>query len=474
MRNPRRVMFDSRSLVDEASTPGQLERMSWLDLSNLRIEDRGAPMHVAALLILERLPVIEADGLSGLAAMRTCVQSRLHLAARLRQVPYQPPPGFGRPVWVDYPGFDIREHVRTRPVGVPGDDSALMRTCAELYEVPLDRSRPLWDMWLLTGLAGGRAALLIRLHHVLADGIAALSMLRALCEPGAGAPDVAGEQAGAPRWVPAPVPALRDLAADRLAEVRSTLAGPFRPAAAGAWLRKMAAQGAALAREGRAPRLSLNAPVSGRRQLTLVRTDLALARTLAHAHGGTVNDAVLAAVAGGARALLGARGELTPTMVARASVAVSLRKGAERLAGGNRVGVFIVPLPVGDPDAGRRLTHIVSATKRCKTRPPYQPSSRLLLGWMIRAMPRQRLVNLLVSNLPGPQEPVWLAGARVLEMLQFGVVQGNVPVSVGALSYAGHLTLGIVADRTVTDLDVFAAGMTQTLAESAGQIGPQR
>lgn len=456
---------DRRPLVNEVTTRGQLDRLSWLDISNLRIEERGAAMHVAALLILERLPVIGPDEQSATAAICASIQSRLHIAPRLRQVPYQPPAGLGRPVWVDYPDFDIREHVRTRPVATPGDDAELLRTCAELYEIPLDRSRPLWDLWVLTELTGGRAALLIRLHHVLADGTAALGMLSALCEPDK------GEQARPPTDPPTSVPALGDLAVDRLMEVRSAVLRLCRPAAAGAWLRRIAGQVAALTREARAPRVSLNVPVTSRRQLALVRTDLELARTIAHAHGGTVNDAVLAVVAGGARALLTARGELTPTMVVRASVAASLRRDADRVAGGNRVGVIIAPLPVGEPDAGCRLAQIVAATRRRKARPPYQPSSRLLLRWMMRGMARQRLVNLLVSNLPGPPEPLWFAGALVLEMFQFGVVQGNVPVSVGALSYAGHLTLGVVADAAVTDLGVFTAGMTQTVGELAGRPG---
>lgn len=458
-----RMAVEHRSLVADVTTRAELDRLSWLDLSNLRVEDRGAPMHVAAVLFLDRLPVRDSVGMSGLAAVQTSLQAQLHLAPRLRQVLYKPPPGLGRPVWVDYPGFDIREHVRMRAVSLPGDEAALLRTCAELYEVPLDRSRPLWEVWLLTGLAGGRAALLIRLHHVLADGIAALAMLSALCQPDAGDP------AGAPRWTPASVPARRELAADRLVAIRTAVTGLRRPAAAGAWLRRIAGQVAELARERPAPRVSLNAPVSGRRQLALVRTDLALVRTVAHAHGGTVNDAVLTVVAGGARALLRSRGELRPAMVVKASVAVSLRHRPDPLVGGNRVGVLIAPLAVGEPDASRMLTQIVAATRRRKARPPYQPSSRLLLRWMIRGMARQRLVNLLVSNLPGPPEPVGFAGAQVLEMFQFGVVQGNVPISVGALSYAGHLTLGVVADGAVTDLEVFVAGMTRTLSQLAAR-----
>jgi len=415
---------------------GRLDRLSFLDVSNLRIEDRGAPAHVAALLILDRPPAVDAGRLTGLAAVRARVGGRLYLAPRLRQVLYRPPPGLGLPVWTDYPDFDICQHVHGCPVSKPGDEATLLATCAELNLSPLDRSRPLWDMWLLTGLAGGRAAILIRLHHVLADGAAALAMLSALAGEGQ------DEPAPGSAWMAAPAPGLRELAADRLSAARRALSRLREPGAAAAQLGRISRQAAELAREGRAPRVSVNVPVTRLRRLALVRADLERARTAGHAHGGTVNDVAL---------------------VLKASVAVSLRARDDMPAGGNRVGVMIAPLPVGEPDADRRLIKIAAATSQRKTRPAYQPSSRLLQRWMIATMARQRLINLLVSNLPGPVDPLSFADARVLELFQLGLVQGNVPVSVGAISYAGQLNLAVVADGAMPDLDAFTAGMAQTL-----------
>ena len=210
--------------------------------------------------------------------------------------------------------------------------------------------------------------------------------------------------------------------------------------------------------------MSLNVPVSGYHRLLLVRADLEGARAAAHARGGTINDLVLAAVAGGARRVLASRGELSPGLVLRASVAASVRAAADQQATGNRVGVMIVPLPVCEPDPGRRLALIARATAQRKRQPPYQPSARLLQRWMVRMMSRQRLVNLLVSNLPGPAGPLSVAGRPVLEIFQFGVVQGNVTVSVGALSYAGQLNLDLVGDPdAVSDLTAFADGISDTL-----------
>jgi hypothetical protein len=196
-----------------------MERLSPPELIILRVEDRGLPMHVAALIIFDgavRAGLADSGraGLAGprdlarpaslldLDTLRVIVAQRLHLAPRLRQVLYRPGLGLGPPVWVDAAGFDIREHVRARPVPAPGDEAALLRVCAELNQDRLDRSRPLWQMWLLTGLADHRAGLLVRLHHVVADGIAALAMLGALCDP-----DPGTAAADVPAWAIPGVPA---------------------------------------------------------------------------------------------------------------------------------------------------------------------------------------------------------------------------------------------------------------------------
>jgi diacylglycerol O-acyltransferase / wax synthase len=446
-----------------AGRRGRLDRLTPLDMSNLRVEEHGLSMHVAALVVLEPAEPGQPD----LDRLRGIVEGRLSRVPRLRQVIYRPPPGLGSPVWVDARDFDIRQHVQVRPVPKPGDEAALLRACTELDETPLDRSRPLWQMWLLTGLAGGRRALLIRLHHVVADGIAALAMLGSLIDPAPGT-----EVPDPPPWTPAPAPGVVALASDQLRRqtllLRHLAVRLRHPRAAVTRLGVLARQARQVAREGRAPRVSLNVPVTGPRQLLLIRADLRRAKAVAHAHGGTVNDVVLAAVAGGARSLLRSRGELTPGLVLKASVAASVRDPADRSATGNRVGLLVVPLPAAEADPERCLAAIAAATASRKTLPPYRPAGRLAQRWMAGVMARQRLVNLLVSNLPGPPGPLRLGGARVLEIFQMGVVQGNLTVSVGAISYAGQLNLDVVADSAaVPDAGAFAGGISDTL----GQLG---
>jgi len=272
------------------------------------------------------------------------------------------------------------------------------------------------------------------------------------------------------------VPQARQLYADQLRRQAATMSRALtrlrRPGALVRRLTTRLRQLGQLSGEGRAPRVSLNRPVGARRQLMLVRADLAAARAAGRAVDAKVNDVVLAAVAGGARALLASRGELTPGLVLKISVAASLRSSGEEVSGGNRVGIRLVPLPVAEPDAVLRLRRIAAFTGPRRATPPYQPGGRLAQRWMVRVMFRQRLVNLLMSNLPGPPGPLSLAGARVLELFQVGLVQGNIALTVGVLSYAGQLNFDIVADAdAIPDLPVFVEGMTAAL-EELGAISP--
>jgi diacylglycerol O-acyltransferase / wax synthase len=443
-----------------------LDRLSSLDVSNLRVEDRGQPMHVAALVVLG--PVGGGSRPLTVALLRATIEQRLHRVPRLRQMLYQPPRGLGRPVWTDDPRFDIRQHVWERAVRAPGDEAELLRTCAELNASRLDRARPLWQVWLLTGLAPGRTAVLIRLHHAVADGVAAVSMLGALFDDTAVEGTAVDGTAGT-SWTPAPPPTATELAADEVRRCRhaaAATASRLRPATATAGLATLVRQVRQQAHDGLAPRLSLNVPVSGRRRILLVRADLGRVRDIAHAYGGTVNDVLLAAVAGGARALLQARGELAPGLVLKASVAASFRSPAQPVAAGNQVGVLVVPLRLGDADPAPLLSHIAAVTAERKQVPPYRLGKGLALRWQIHVMRHQRLVNLLVSDLPGPTRRLSLAGAPVLELIQVGVVQGNLPLSVGAISYAGQLNIDIVADcDAVPDLDTFAGGVRDVLCQ---------
>ena len=425
-------------------------------------------MNVAALAILEGRVLLDASGELALEAIRVRIEQRLHLAPRLRQRLYRPGFGFGAPVWVDDASFDISRHVRTRPAPAGGGEEALLAACVELNDRPFDQAHPLWEIWLLTGALDGRVSMLIRFHHVLADGIAALLLLGTLFDSAPFDSVAEAPEAEGPPWTARSIPTRSELLGDVL---RRSITGIRRgvhkiehPRRALAPVRTLFRQALQLAREGRAPRTSFNRPVGRQHRVLLVRADLEQAKQVAHAHHATVNDVVLCTIAGGARALLAGRGELQRPLVLKVSVAASVRAPASASQAGNLVGILLVPVPVGQEDPIRRLEQIARATAERKRVPPYQPAARFLQRWMIRTMNRQRRINLLMSNLPGPPQPMYFAGAKILEVFQIGVVQGNVAVQVGALSYAGQLNFDIVADANlVPDLTVFANGMIEDL-----------
>jgi diacylglycerol O-acyltransferase / wax synthase len=447
-----------------------LERLTPLDINNLRVERRGLPMNVAALAILEGGALRDSSGELVLDAIKARIEHRLHLAPRLRQRLYWPGFGFGAPVWVDDASFDIGRHVRTRAIPAGGSEHGLLAMCVELNDRPFDLAHPLWEIWFLTEGPEEHVSMLIRFHHVLADGLAALALLGVLFDS---APEASAPQS--PTWTAGPVPTRSELLLDdwyrRTAAVRAGLdrIQNFRQTLArGRTLLRQAVQ---LAREGRAPRTSFNRPVGKQHGLVLVRADLERAKQIAHAHHATVNDVVLCAMAGGARALLASRGELHGGLVLTVSVAASVRAASSTSQAGNLVGVLLVPLAVGEADPTRRLAQVARATAHRKRLPPYQPSARFLQRLMIRTMNRQRTVNLLMSNLPGPLQAVYFAGARILELFQIGVIQGNVPLAVGVLSYAGQLNFDIVGDTSLLpDLAAFAKGMAADLE----RLGVQR
>jgi diacylglycerol O-acyltransferase / wax synthase len=448
---------------------GRLERLSPVDAANMRVESHGGPMHVAAVGVVDGAALVDAAGRVRLAEVRADLDRRLHLAPRLRQVLVRPRRGLGPPAWADDPRFDIGWHVRARPVRPPGDEAALLAACLELNRPPLDRSRPLWQLWLLPGLAGGNVGVLVRLHHVVADGVAAIALMGALFAAAPGELPPPG-----PPWRPKPAPSTWQLFTDtwrqRAAAVAAVGAGLGHSAAlvhsAGARARQLRL----LFGEGLAPRVSWNRPAGTRRRLVFARADLASAEAVAHAHGGTVNDVVLAAVAGGARRLLASRGELRPGLVLKAGVAAAARDPGDLAPAGNRAAVMVVPLPVSEPDPALRLAQIARLTSARKRYPPYQPSGRFAQRAMVWTMPRQRLLNLGTSNLPGPPELLYLAGARVLELFQVGVVQGNLTIQVGVLSYAGQLNVTILGDAgAVPDLNTFADGAADALTQLGAQ-----
>jgi WS/DGAT/MGAT family acyltransferase len=393
---------------------------------------------------------------------------------------YAPRVGQGLPLWVDDPGFDLANHVHAVHLPAPGGQRELLGLCDEVCMRLLDRTRPLWELWLVTGLDQGRVGLVLKLHHSLADGLAAVQIAGLLLDSTADA----GSPAPPPRQQPQPTPSGRALLADNLARRRAGLAAALarlrhpRKLAAQARVLAGAAQLAAGGRRHQ-HRSVLRRPVGGHRRLALVRAQLAEVKAVAHAHGATVNDLLLAAVAGGLRALLLARGTPTDGLILYASVPVALRARTDTAALGNQVGLMVVPLPVGEPDPAQRFQHITRATIERKRRPERLASLRpvgslTILRVLNRYSRHQHIVDVFVTNVPGPKRPLYLLGARLVEVFPVVQVAGNVPLSVAVLSYAGQLNIGIQSDPDgCPDLDVFADGLCRSLEELGAATPPR-
>jgi len=447
---------------------GRYQRLSVQDAGFLYLEHAGLPQHVAILAVAEGGPLYDPDGRLRLDAVRQELAGRLQLVPRLRQRVLWPRVGQGLPLWVDDPGFDLANHVRAVQVPAPGGERELLGLCDELCLRLLDRTRPLWELWLVAGLANGRVGLVLKLHHSLADGLAAVQIAGLLLDGTANAPNSAAP------WQPRPGPSGWALGADNLrgrnAALAATLMRLRHPGKLAAQARTLAgaAQLAAGGRHQR-PRSLLRQPVGGHRRLAVVRAQLAEVNAVAHAHGATVNDLLLAAVTSGLRELLLARGTPTDGLTLYASVPVALRARADTAALGNQVGLMIVPLPVGEPDPAKRLQLITQATTERKRRPERLASLRpagslTILRALNRYSRHQRIVDLFVTNVPGPQHPLYVLGARLLEAFPVVQVAGNVPLSVAVLSYAGQLNIGIQSDPDgLQDLDIFTDGLRQSL-----------
>ncbi len=449
-----------------------MERLGAQDLASVAGDDAGWPWDIGAIGILDGAGLADGDGRFRIEAVRQVIEPRLHLVPHARQLLYRPRPGLGWPLWADAASFDIADHVRVFPLAAPAGQAKFLAACEQLRRRGLDRSRPRWQAWFLPGLDGGRVGVFLRMHHAMADGVAGVAAFSALFDLTAGAPAPT-----APLWTPAPVPSARELLGDNarrrareLGRALSDLADP------GAMLRQ-ARQTWPAWREAvgqRAPRVSLNRGRIGLdRRLALVRGDLGQARTVARAHGGTVNDVVLAAVAGGLRDLLLARGEPVAGLVLRASVPVSLHQEQSGPPRGNQVGWMAVPLPVGEPSHARRLELIAADTAGRKKNARPQITSGIYRFILVQRafnlfLPHQRYLNTFITNVPGPPAPLYLAGAPLLEVFPVLAITGNMALGAAVMSYAGQLNLTAVADRDrCPDVGVFADGVRRALDELA-------
>jgi WS/DGAT/MGAT family acyltransferase len=374
---------------------------------------------------------------------------RIRTVPRLRQRLHRAPPGCGRAYWADDPAFDIDEHVRQVCCPPPGDERALLDLAAAQLGEPMPRSRPLWSATFVTGLADGSTGLLVIMDHVLADGIAGLAVLGALVDQAAET-----AQARTDRF-PAPAPRARELVADawRGRLRRSGAAGPGAPRRTRGlrWIHAGMAELGGAWLPHRLPATSLNRPVGPRRRLDAVAVDLAAIRELGHTHGGTVNDVVLAAVAGALRILLAARGEHLGE--ATIMVPVAARRAASGGELGNQIGIMPVTVPATG-DVGARVTRTAQITRERKSRArgasaaPFVPAFLLLartglLRWFAN---HQRVVQTFVTNLRGPEDPLTFGGAAVRAIIPIPSTTGNVTVTFAASSYAGTLRITILSD----------------------------
>jgi WS/DGAT/MGAT family acyltransferase len=445
---------------------GPIDRLTALDQLMLRASRRW-PQDIGAVALLDGTNLLDRGGRFRVEAVREGIASRLHLVPRLRQVVHVPRRGLGGPLWVDAPSFDLSEHVRVRALAAGSGEAGLLAAIEQLRQRPLDPSRPLWELWFLTGLPERQVAMFARLHHAIADGMAAMTTIAALLDT---APDAPAAPPMLP-WTPAPPPPAPALAADTLRRHRQRAGGACsalaRPRATVRRLRAAWPAVRELLAETPASPTSLDRLVGPGRTLALIRTTLDQVRLVAHAHEATVNDVLLAVTAGGLRALLGHRGEPVEDLTMRIYVPVSLRRREPGPQQGNLIAQMAVPLPLGEPDPGPRLRQLAAETTRRKARARTSLGTlfggRISRRLLLMAVIRQR-VNLTSASIPGPEVPLYLAGARLLEVFPLLPLIANESLGVGALSYAGAFTIGVVADRdTYPDLGVFTAAVGDDL-----------
>ena len=458
-----------------------MDRLGPLDVSFLYFEDRDTPMNVGSVAVFQAPGGFDYEGLVDL------IRDRIALVPRYRQRVRPIPGRLANPVWVDDQEFDLDYHVRRSALPKPGTDDQLHELVARVMSRPLDRARPLWEMYLVEGMSGDRFAVLSKTHHAVVDGVSAVDIgaviLDDMPEPRDTLPD---------EWQPAPEPGWHALVAGALAEtVRRprSLVDSFRVGIAdfehtanrafGALSGVTAAAIRTMARP--APSLPLNGPISAKRRFATADTALDTYRRIRAAHGGTVNDVVLATVAGALRTWLLTRGEpVRASTSIRALVPVSVRRPDEKGSLGNRISSFLVDLPVGEPNPVVRLQRISDAMQAHKDSGQavaaealvglagFAPPTLHALGARVASSVSRRVFNLIVTNVPGPQVPLYASGARLLTAYPVVPLAHGQAVAIGVTSYDGGLYYGVNADRDgMPDVGVLAQCLVDALDELA-------
>jgi diacylglycerol O-acyltransferase len=456
-----------------------MERLGPQDASFLYLETPSVHQHVGGLAILD--PSTAPSGKLTYPDLVRVISSRLHLAPRFRQKVVFPPLAAARPVWIDDTNFDIDFHIRRASLPTPGGRRELVDYVQRVISRPLDRTKPLWELYLIEGMEDGLAAILTKVHHSMVDGMAAIDLASAVFdftpEPQILTP---------PAWTPEAEPTRLDLLRDALTEqvahpargladlAQRTLQTPARVAwEAGQILGGlMDVLGGGLL----APPSPFNRRVGPNRRFEMVEAPVQTFKDIKRALGATVNDVVLATVAGGLYRFLRHRREPTRHRFFRAMVPVSVRSKDERAAMGNRVSSIFVDLPVGPMGAKRRLALIRERTKDLKES-NYAVGAEFLMNigsWApptIHAMAarlaaRTRVINLVVSNVPGPQVPMYIAGAKLLAQYPVMPIADCMGLSIATTSLAGTMALGITADWDILpDIEFLAGAIEESLGE---------
>lgn len=457
------------------------EELSPADRSSLAAERGPVNMAVGGLLVFDAEPPLTR------AMVTERIAERIHLVPRLRQRLEEPPLGIANPVWTDDTGFDLDWHVRQASLPQPGGDRELGTLVGREFSHRLDRSRPLWEATLIEGLGGGRTGLLMKVHHALVDGMAAIGMAALVLDPSEEPLEIPPPQQ---EWSPRRYDLRRHVA--QLASRPLTRApklmveGMLRaldpdPRRAAADMQRAAEVALELARaRPQAPMTPLNRPISPNRRYAVAHAQLEAFKHVRRLTGGTINDVVLAVVAGALGRYLAAAGPEAYPPDGRAPVAlvpVSVREAAESDQLGNRISTVFVDLPVGEHDMGRRVQDISAQTSALKASAAVRAGALVLgaAGWapplvsgmLAQAMGTVRAFNLVVSNIPGPQQPFYLSRVRMREVYPVVPLNpGNQGLSIGILSYDGVVCFGLLADRDLDPpLSVAAAGLIAALGE---------
>lgn len=451
-------------------------RLTALDTSFLHLEHGGAHMHVAAVMTFEGAAPAYEDVVDA-------ILGRLHLVPRYRQRLAFVPFGQGRPRWVDDPYFNPHYHIRHTALPAPGGDRELERLAARIFGQRLDRNKPLWEMWLVDGLEGDRFGFIAKTHHALVDGISGIDIVSVLFDL---TPDGAPPTEPSQPWLPRPVPSRSQLLAEALVEratvpaevTRGLRALVRRPRQVAGKLAAAAVGVGELALGGLSPAPStpLNVDIGPHRRYTWVDADLSAVRAVKRALDGTVNDVVLSAVALSLGRWLRDRGVLTDGLTLRAMVPVSVRADAQRGALGNLVATIWVPLPVGLEDPGACFAAVHAATEHLKASGQAVGAERLtqladfapptILHQAARLQPRQRFFNVVVTNVPGPQVPLYLLGHRLIGLYPVVPLAQRLALGIAVMSYNGRMGFGLLGDYdAMADLHALADHLRDALAD---------